>query len=102
VARIFGAVLAGLLLASNGVVPTLLDKLFDFGTYQAVIAGLAMMLTAVANPDGIATEMQRGFRQLTGKISGALGIGRPAVAAAGVADGAQADAPDQPREPAHT
>ncbi|HEY7632749.1 MAG TPA: ABC transporter permease [Thermoleophilaceae bacterium] len=102
VARILGAVLAGLLLASNGLVPTLLDKLFDFGTYQAVVAGLAMMLTAVANPDGIATEMQRGFKQLTGKIGGALGIGQPAVAAAGTAEAGQAGTPEGSREPART
>ena len=82
VGRIYGAVLAGLLLASDGLMPTLLDKIFDFGTYQSVIAGLALMLTAVGNPDGIATEMQRGFAQLTGKIAGAIGLARPAEATA--------------------
>jgi ABC-type branched-subunit amino acid transport system permease subunit len=83
VGRIYGAVLAGLLLASDGLVPTLLDKIFDFGTYQSVIAGLALMLTAVGNPDGIATEMQRGLGKLALKIAGAVGLARPAAAWAG-------------------
>jgi ABC-type branched-subunit amino acid transport system permease subunit len=58
IGRIAGAIAAGFLLASNGVMATLLDKLFSFNQYQALIAGLAMMLTAIANPDGIAKEMQ--------------------------------------------
>ncbi|MFT4210816.1 MAG: ABC transporter permease [Microbacterium sp.] len=69
VGRIFGALLAGLILASNGLMPTVLSQFFDFGTYQPVIAGLAMMATAVANPDGIATDAQRGFRALAAKVS---------------------------------
>jgi ABC-type branched-subunit amino acid transport system permease subunit len=68
VGRIYGAVVAGLLLASNGLMPTLLDKLFNFGKYQALIAGVLLMFTAVKNPDGIATEMQRGFNQATGRF----------------------------------
>jgi ABC-type branched-subunit amino acid transport system permease subunit len=102
VGRIFGAVLAGLLLAGDGLMPTLLDKLFDFGTYTTVVAGLAMMITAVANPDGIATEMQRGFGQLTGKIAGKLGIRRPVIATVGPAGDQVVEAPDPQREPAHT
>jgi branched-subunit amino acid ABC-type transport system permease component len=65
VGRIAGALAAGALLASNGVVPTLLDKLFSFAQYQGVIAGVALALTAVANPDGIAKEMGRGLGQLS-------------------------------------
>ncbi len=78
VGRIAGAVAAGFLLASNGVMATLLDKLFSFNQYQALIAGLALMLTAVANPDGIAKEMQGTYAKLLGRIGRGRG-GRPAV-----------------------
>jgi hypothetical protein len=54
------------LLASNGVVPTLLNNLFSFNQYQGLIAGVALALTAVANPDGIATEMGAGLGRLAG------------------------------------
>jgi ABC-type branched-subunit amino acid transport system permease subunit len=64
VGRITGALAAGALLASNGVVPTLLDNLFNFGQYQALIAGVALTLTAVANPDGITKEMGAGLTTL--------------------------------------
>ena len=75
VGRISGALAAGALLASDGLVPTLLDKLFNFGQYQALIAGVALALTAVANPDGIAQEMGAGLRGL-GSAARRL-VGRP-------------------------
>jgi ABC-type branched-subunit amino acid transport system permease subunit len=64
VGRITGALAAGALLASNGVVPTLLNNLFNFGQYQALIAGVALTLTAVANPDGMTKEMGAGLTKL--------------------------------------
>jgi ABC-type branched-subunit amino acid transport system permease subunit len=74
VGRIGGAVAAGVLLASNGLMATLLNKLFDFNSYQELIAGLALMLTAIGNPDGIATEMQRTYFKVLGMIQHKLGI----------------------------
>jgi ABC-type branched-subunit amino acid transport system permease subunit len=85
VGRIAGAVAAGFLLASNGVMATLLDKLFSFNQYQALIAGLALMLTAVANPDGIAKEMQGTYAKLLGLI--ACRRGGPAAADGAVGEG---------------
>jgi ABC-type branched-subunit amino acid transport system permease subunit len=76
VGRIGGAVFAGFMLASNGVMATLLDKLFSFNQYQLVIAGLALMLTAVGNPDGVAKEMQSTYFKL-------LGVGRRLIGARG-------------------
>ncbi|MFZ0088069.1 MAG: ABC transporter permease [Solirubrobacteraceae bacterium] len=64
VGRITGAVAAGALLASNGVVPTLLNNLFNFGQYQALIAGVLLTITAVANPDGMTKEMGAGLTKL--------------------------------------
>jgi ABC-type branched-subunit amino acid transport system permease subunit len=73
VGRITGALAAGALLASNGVVPTLLDNLFNFGQYQALIAGVALTLTAVANPDGMTKEMGAGLTKLRLAVTGAAG-----------------------------
>jgi ABC-type branched-subunit amino acid transport system permease subunit len=84
VGRISGALAAGALLASNGVVPTLLNNLFNFGQYQALIAGVALALTAVANPDGIAKEMGQGLGQLSGAV---LRRVRPGVAVGASAGG---------------
>jgi ABC-type branched-subunit amino acid transport system permease subunit len=94
VGRIAGAVAAGFLLASDGVMATLLDKVFSFNQYQALIAGLALMLTAVANPDGIAKEMQGTYVKLLGRVSRARGR-EPAP----VAPGAGGDGAATPAEP---
>ena len=72
VGRIGGAVAAGILLAGNGLMATLLNKLFDFNTYQMLIAGFALMITAIANPDGIAKEMQGTYFKLLGCVQRAL------------------------------
>lgn len=93
VGRIAGAVFAGFMMASNGVFPTLLDNLFSFNQYQTVIAGLALMLTAVGNPHGVMTEMQRMGFSLVDRAGRALGRGGPALAGAGAgAIGGRADA----------
>jgi ABC-type branched-subunit amino acid transport system permease subunit len=67
VGRIGGAVAAGILLAGNGLMATLLNKLFAFNTYQMLIAGFMLMITAIANPDGIAKEMQGTYFKLLGR-----------------------------------
>jgi hypothetical protein len=72
---------------------TLLDKLFSFNQYQALIAGLAMMLTAIANPDGITKDMQVGFNRLTTRLGGLLT--RREVAGPVVATGPRAEDPEK-------
>src|ERR1700744_4211413 len=79
VGRITGALAAGALLASNGVVPTLLDNLFNFGQYQALIAGVALTLTAVANPDGMTKEMGAGLTKLRIALLRRFGPRTPAI-----------------------
>jgi ABC-type branched-subunit amino acid transport system permease subunit len=87
VGRIAGAVAAGFLLAGNGVMATLLDNLFSFNQYQSLIAGLALMLTAVANPDGISKEIQGTYFKLLGRIARARGGGQLATAGGGAGAG---------------
>ncbi len=80
VGRITGAIAAGVLLSANGLVPTLLDNLFSFGQYQALIAGVLLTLTAVANPDGMTKEMGTGLTKLRrAALARVGGSGTPAA-----------------------
>ena len=76
VGRITGALAAGALLSSNGLVPTLLNNVFNFGQYQTLIAGVLLTITAVANPDGMTKEMGAGLTRLRERVLGAVQSGR--------------------------
>ncbi len=53
VGRIAGAVVAGIMFSAAGLFVTFLNLHLNIGSYQAIVAGLALVLTAVQNPDGI-------------------------------------------------
>jgi ABC-type branched-subunit amino acid transport system permease subunit len=53
VGRIAGAVVAGVMFSAAGLFVTFLNLHLNIGGYQAIVAGLALVLTAVQNPDGI-------------------------------------------------
>jgi ABC-type branched-subunit amino acid transport system permease subunit len=53
VGRIAGAVVAGVMFAAAGLFVTFLDIHLSVGKYQAIVAGVALVLTAVQNPDGL-------------------------------------------------
>ena len=53
VGRIAGAVVAGVLFSAAGLFVTFLNLHLNIGSYQAIVAGLALVLTAVQNPDGL-------------------------------------------------
>ena len=53
VGRIAGAVVAGIMFSAAGFFVTLLNLHLNIGSYQAIVAGLALVATAVQNPDGI-------------------------------------------------
>jgi ABC-type branched-subunit amino acid transport system permease subunit len=53
VGRISGAVVAGIMFSAAGLFVTFLDIHLSVGKYQALVAGVALVLTAVQNPDGI-------------------------------------------------
>lgn len=57
IGRIAGAVIAGLMFAPDGLFVSFLDKTFDIGQYQTIVAGLALAVTAIQNPDGVASEV---------------------------------------------
>ncbi len=54
VGRISGAVVAGIMLSGTGLLVTAMDKAFNVGKYQLVVAGVLLTLTAIKQPDGIA------------------------------------------------
>jgi branched-subunit amino acid ABC-type transport system permease component len=54
VGRVSGAVLAGLLLASGGLVATILNNAIDFGSYLGLVSGLGVLILPLVHPDGIA------------------------------------------------
>jgi ABC-type branched-subunit amino acid transport system permease subunit len=56
VGRIAGAVVAGIMLSSTGFMVTAMDKAFNVGKYQLVVAGVLLTLTAIKQPDGIAAS----------------------------------------------
>ncbi len=50
---IAGAVVAGVMFSAAGLLVTFLDIHLSVGKYQAIVAGIALVLTAVQNPDGL-------------------------------------------------
>ena len=57
IGRIAGAVIAGLMFASDGLFVSFLDKELHIGQYQTIVAGVALAFTAIKNPDGVASEV---------------------------------------------
>jgi hypothetical protein len=51
--RIAGAVVAGIMFSAAGLFVTFLNIHLNVGKYQAIVAGIALVLTAVQNPDGL-------------------------------------------------
>jgi ABC-type branched-subunit amino acid transport system ATPase component/ABC-type branched-subunit amino acid transport system permease subunit len=84
VSRVSGAIIAGLLLAPGGLVATALDRWIGFGKYQLLVAGVLLVVSAIAQPAGIAG-------QLAG-LRGSRGRARPRARRL-------ADATDRPAPP---
>jgi ABC-type branched-subunit amino acid transport system permease subunit len=90
VGRIAGAVVAGVMFSAAGLFVTFLNLHLNIGSYQAIVAGLALVLTAVQNPDGLTgTATGKGpavaLAKLQDRVAGAFGHRpdrqRPAVPA---------------------
>ncbi len=75
VGRIAGAVVAGIMFSAAGLFVTFLNIHLSVGKYQAIVAGIALVLTAVQNPDGItSTSTGKGpavaIEKLQGRLAG--------------------------------
>ncbi|WP_375387063.1 hypothetical protein [uncultured Amnibacterium sp.] len=60
IGRIAGAVIAGIMFASDGLFVAFLDSVLHIGQYQQIVAGIALAFTAVQNPDGVAAALVNG------------------------------------------
>jgi ABC-type branched-subunit amino acid transport system ATPase component/branched-subunit amino acid ABC-type transport system permease component len=89
IASVSGAIIGSMLLG-GGLMATLIDEWIGFPSdYQLLVGGLALVLTAVMNPEGIAGGLQLAKRQKEAKR-------RAAAEAAAAAAGTPADAPAEP------
>lgn len=68
VGRIAGAVTAGVLFSANGLLVTYVDRTLEVGVYQVLLAGFALTITAVKNPDGVAVALSGPVRRLLGPL----------------------------------
>jgi ABC-type branched-subunit amino acid transport system permease subunit len=77
VGRIGGAVFAGIMMASTGLFVTFLDREFNIGKYQLVVAGLLLAITAIKQPDGVAASppppLVKAWHWIEGRLFGARG-----------------------------
>jgi len=82
VGRISGAVVAGVMFSAAGLFVTFLDIHLSVGKYQAIVAGVALVLTAVQNPDGLtSTTTGKGPAVALMKLRDrVLGLRKPAAA----------------------
>jgi ABC-type branched-subunit amino acid transport system permease subunit len=62
IGRVAGAVIAGLLMSANGLFVNFLNEHLNIGQYQTIVAGVALALTAIKNPDGVASELASATR----------------------------------------
>jgi ABC-type branched-subunit amino acid transport system permease subunit len=96
VGRIAGAVVAGIMFSAAGLFVTFLDIHLSVGKYQAIVAGLALVLTAVQNPDGLtSTATGKGPAVALMKLRDrVVGLRKPGTAAAAPGNGAAASGKD--------
>ncbi len=66
ISSVSGAILAGLL-ALGGWVPHLADKVFHTGQWELMIGGLALVFTAIFNPEGVSGAMRHSWAELRRK-----------------------------------
>jgi ABC-type branched-subunit amino acid transport system permease subunit len=78
VGRIAGAVVAGVMLSSTGLLVTALDKAFNIGKYQLVVAGVLLTLTAIKQPNGIAASPPPPLVKLGNWLGAKLSWSKPA------------------------
>jgi hypothetical protein len=50
------------MMSANGFFVNLLNEHISIGQYQTIVAGVALALTAIKNPDGVAAEIGDGAR----------------------------------------
>jgi ABC-type branched-subunit amino acid transport system permease subunit len=59
IATVRGAIFAGLVLAPGGLAFTALERWFEIGRYQPLVAGIGVILSAILNPDGVTAKPRK-------------------------------------------
>ncbi len=101
IGRISGAVFAGIMMSSTGFFVTFLDERFGIGKYQTIFAGLALVITAIANPDGVmSTSTGKGpavlFFKARDRVTALVSGGRPAAEGESDASGPPSPSAESP------
>lgn len=63
IATVRGAIFAGLMLAPGGLAFTALERWFEIGRYQPLVAGVGVILSAILNPDGVTAKPRQRLRR---------------------------------------
>ena len=79
IARISGAVVAGLFFTPQGLGATLLDQWFGLGKYTILIGGVGLLITMILDPDGLSTRFERILRYLAEKLRSGTGTTNDAL-----------------------
>ena len=87
IATVRGVIFAGLVLAPGGLMFTALERWFEIGRYQPLVAGVGVILSAILNPDGVAAK-PRHRRRVPQPLTG-LPVATPAISVAAVSGGAR-------------
>jgi ABC-type branched-subunit amino acid transport system permease subunit len=74
IGRISGAVVAGIMFASTGLFVSAVDEYVGIGRYATLVVGIALAVTAIKNPKGVAgpTTSGRTPADLLGRIGARL------------------------------
>jgi ABC-type branched-subunit amino acid transport system permease subunit len=56
IATVRGVIFAGVMLAPGGLAFTALERWFELGRYQPLVAGIGVILSAILNPDGVTAK----------------------------------------------
>ena len=69
IATVRGVIFAGVMLAPGGLAFTALERWFELGRYQPLVAGIGVILSAILNPDGVtAKPRKRRARVVAGSL----------------------------------
>ena len=70
IATVRGVIFAGLMLAPGGLAFTALERWFELGRYQPLIAGVGVILSAILNPDGVTAKPRTGTASHASALAG--------------------------------
>jgi branched-chain amino acid transport system permease protein len=88
IATVRGAIFAGLMLAPGGLAFTALDRWFELGRYQPLVAGVGVILSAILNPDGVMAKPRQHRRRRAGQATASVPRPQGSLAPAHLVGGA--------------